>query len=236
MVIWGIGVGVYLLAVFHRTSLGVAGPQAAERLDLSAGQLSTFVMLQLGVYAAMQVPTGILVDRFGPRRMLLVATIIMGIGAADVLPGGELPAGAGGARPAGLRRRDDLHLRAPAGRRLVPGPALPGDGHADQRRRHGRQRGGHRAADDHAGQPRLGPDLRHRRWAVAGLRAAAAAAGRRRAVPEGGVAARARWAAARCCRRSRPPGGCPPAGSASGSICRPWPDPPCSPCCGGTRT
>jgi sugar phosphate permease len=77
-VIWGVGVGVYLLAVFHRTSLGVAGPQAAERLDLSAGQLSTFVMLQLGVYAAMQVPTGILVDRFGPRRMLLVATLIMG--------------------------------------------------------------------------------------------------------------------------------------------------------------
>ena len=76
--IWGVGVGVYLLAVFHRTSLGVAGPQAAERLDLSAGQLSTFVMLQLGVYAAMQVPTGILVDRFGPRRMLLVATLIMG--------------------------------------------------------------------------------------------------------------------------------------------------------------
>jgi len=78
LMIWGVGVGVYLLAVFHRTSLGVAGPQAAERLDLSAGQLSTFVMLQLGVYAVMQVPTGILVDRFGPRRMLLIATIIMG--------------------------------------------------------------------------------------------------------------------------------------------------------------
>jgi sugar phosphate permease len=77
-VVWGVGVGVYFLAVFHRSSLGVAGPQAMERLDLSAGQLSTFVMLQLGVYAAMQVPTGILVDRFGPRRMLLAATIIMG--------------------------------------------------------------------------------------------------------------------------------------------------------------
>ena len=76
--IWSVGVGVYLLAVFHRTSLGVAGPLATERLGLSAGQLSTFVMLQLGVYAAMQVPTGILVDRFGPRRMLLVATVIMG--------------------------------------------------------------------------------------------------------------------------------------------------------------
>lgn len=78
LVIWIVGVGVYLLAVFHRTSLGVAGPMAAQRLDLSAGQLSTFVMLQLGVYAAMQVPAGILIDRFGPRRMLLTATLIMG--------------------------------------------------------------------------------------------------------------------------------------------------------------
>ena len=32
-------------------------------------------MLQLAVYALMQVPTGILVDRFGPRRMLLAATL-----------------------------------------------------------------------------------------------------------------------------------------------------------------
>ncbi len=78
LVIWAIGVGCYLLAVFHRTSLGVAGPLAADRLELTAGQLSTFVMLQLGVYAAMQVPAGILIDRFGPRRMLLAATLIMG--------------------------------------------------------------------------------------------------------------------------------------------------------------
>ncbi len=77
--IWAVGAGVYVLAVFHRSSLGVAGPQAAERLDLSAAQLSTFVMLQLGVYAAMQVPTGIMVDRFGPRRMLLAATVTMGV-------------------------------------------------------------------------------------------------------------------------------------------------------------
>ena len=36
-------------------------------------------MLQLAVYALMQVPTGILVDRFGPRRMLLAATLTMGV-------------------------------------------------------------------------------------------------------------------------------------------------------------
>ena len=76
--IWGIGAGVYLLAVFHRTSLGVAGPMAADRLGLTSAQLASFVMLQLGLYAAMQVPTGIMVDRFGPRRMLLAATLTMG--------------------------------------------------------------------------------------------------------------------------------------------------------------
>ncbi len=76
--VWAVGAGVYFLAVFHRSTLGVAGPQAVQRLDLSAAQLSSFVMLQLGVYAAMQVPTGVLVDRFGPRRMLLAATVTMG--------------------------------------------------------------------------------------------------------------------------------------------------------------
>jgi len=77
--VWAIGAGVYVLAVFHRSSLGVAGPLAEQRLHLSAAQLSSFVMLQLAIYAAMQVPTGIMVDRFGPRRMLLAATLTMGI-------------------------------------------------------------------------------------------------------------------------------------------------------------
>src|SRR5699024_2849843 len=78
-IVWGIGAGVYVLAVFHRTSLGVAGPMAVQRFSLSAAQLGTFVVLQLGIYALMQVPTGILVDRFGPRKMLLAATSTMGL-------------------------------------------------------------------------------------------------------------------------------------------------------------
>ena len=91
--VWGIGAGVYVLAVFHRSSLGVAGPLAAQRLHLSAAQLSSFVMLQLAVYALMQVPTGILVDRFGPRRMLLTATLTMGAGQLMfAFVGGYVPA------------------------------------------------------------------------------------------------------------------------------------------------
>jgi MFS family permease len=75
---WLVAVAVYLLAVLHRTSLGVAGLLAQERFGITPAQLSIFIFLQLGVYAAMQVPTGVLVDRYGPRRVLLVASLIMG--------------------------------------------------------------------------------------------------------------------------------------------------------------
>ncbi|WP_258907981.1 nitrate/nitrite transporter [Actinokineospora sp. UTMC 2448] len=71
---------VYLLAVFHRTTLGVAGLEAAQRFDIGAAALAGFTVLQIGVYAAMQIPTGLLVDRFGPRVTLSCAALLMGSG------------------------------------------------------------------------------------------------------------------------------------------------------------
>ena len=76
---WAIAVTVYITAVFNRTSLGVAGLQAAGRLGITPAQLSVFVLVQLGVYAAMQVPTGLLVDRYGPRRLLVAAAVTMAL-------------------------------------------------------------------------------------------------------------------------------------------------------------
>lgn len=68
---------VYVLAVFHRSSLGVAGLVATERFDISAAQLATFTMLQLLVYGAMQVPVGLAVDRFGSRSVLLGGVVLL---------------------------------------------------------------------------------------------------------------------------------------------------------------
>jgi sugar phosphate permease len=75
---WAVGVSVYLLAVLHRTSLGVAGLLAEQRFHITPAQLSIFVLLQIGVYAGMQVPAGVLVDRYGPRRLLFIAATLMG--------------------------------------------------------------------------------------------------------------------------------------------------------------
>lgn len=70
---------VYILAIFHRTSLGVAGVMAAERFHISSAQLATFVMVQLFVYAVMQVPVGALLDRFGSKVLLIAGVTTMTI-------------------------------------------------------------------------------------------------------------------------------------------------------------
>ncbi len=78
--VWVVGLLVYVLAVFHRSSLGVAGLVASERFGISATQLATFTMLQLLVYAGMQIPVGLLVDRFGSRSVLLGGLVMMTLG------------------------------------------------------------------------------------------------------------------------------------------------------------
>lgn len=57
-VVWAVGVAAYVVAVLQRTSLGVAGLDTAERFGASASVLATFAVLQLLVYAGLQVPVG----------------------------------------------------------------------------------------------------------------------------------------------------------------------------------
>ncbi len=71
---------VYVLAVFNRSSLGVAGLLATERFEITATQLASFTTLQLLIYAVLQVPVGVLLDRFGSRAMLLSGLLLMAIG------------------------------------------------------------------------------------------------------------------------------------------------------------
>jgi len=75
--VWSAAISVYILAVFHRTSLGVAGLVAAERFHITSAQLATFTMVQLFVYAAMQVPVGAILDRVGAKKLLVTGVILM---------------------------------------------------------------------------------------------------------------------------------------------------------------
>ncbi|GGN38251.1 MFS transporter [Streptomyces kronopolitis] len=80
MAVWGIGVAVYFVAITYRTSLGVAGLDAAERFHINASALSTFSILQLLVYAGMQIPVGLLVDRLGAKKVLTMGVVLYTVG------------------------------------------------------------------------------------------------------------------------------------------------------------
>ena len=78
--VWGVGVVAYILTVMQRTTLGVVGLQAADRFNVSAGALSAFVFIQVAVYITAQIPAGLLVDRWGPRAMLVVSGVLLSAG------------------------------------------------------------------------------------------------------------------------------------------------------------
>ena len=80
--VWAIAAFAYLAGVLQRSSLGVAGVAATERFQVSAAVLSTLAVVQLIVYAALQVPVGILLDRFGPKRMIATGAVLMFVGQA----------------------------------------------------------------------------------------------------------------------------------------------------------
>ncbi|WP_030686348.1 MFS transporter [Streptomyces sp. NRRL B-1347] len=78
--VWSVGVAVYFVAVTFRTSLGVAGLDAADRFHVNASALSTFSILQLLVYAGMQIPVGLMVDRLGTKKVLTLGAILFTAG------------------------------------------------------------------------------------------------------------------------------------------------------------
>ncbi|UYP18681.1 MFS transporter [Rhodococcus sp. Z13] len=89
--VWSVGVLAYIIAVLHRTAFGVSGLAATERFGISPAVLSGFVVLQLVVYAGMQIPAGVLLDRFGSRRMIAAGAVVLAVGQAILATTESLP-------------------------------------------------------------------------------------------------------------------------------------------------
>ena len=79
-VVWITAVIAYGFAVMQRTSLGVMGLTAAAHFNAPASVVATFMVLQLAVYAVLQIPAGITVDRLGSRVVITAGSIVMTVG------------------------------------------------------------------------------------------------------------------------------------------------------------
>jgi sugar phosphate permease len=79
-VVFAFAVFDYIVAVLQRSSLGVAGVEATDRFHVSAALLSSLAVIQLIVYAGLQIPVGVILDRVGSRVLLATGAALMVLG------------------------------------------------------------------------------------------------------------------------------------------------------------
>jgi predicted MFS family arabinose efflux permease len=93
--VWAVGLLAYAVAIFQRGSLGVAAVDAQHRFGAGASAVSLFLVLQLAVYAGMQIPVGVALDRFGSRTMVVAGAVTMAAGQLLLAVATTVPAAIG---------------------------------------------------------------------------------------------------------------------------------------------
>jgi len=78
--IWGWGAALYLVGFFLRVTPAVMTAELMQTFDISATALGNLSAFYFYSYVAMQIPTGILADIWGPRRLLTTGAFIAGTG------------------------------------------------------------------------------------------------------------------------------------------------------------
>lgn len=95
VVVWSVAVLAYAVAVLARSSLSATGVEAALRFETTASALSMFAVLQLAVYAGMQIPAGIFLDRYGARIAITLGCVLIGAGQVAMAFASSVPEAVG---------------------------------------------------------------------------------------------------------------------------------------------
>lgn len=78
--IWGLGAVLYIIGFFQRVAPGVMTAELMEDFALDATALGNLSAFYFYSYVAMQIPTGLLADSWGPRRLLAAGALVAGVG------------------------------------------------------------------------------------------------------------------------------------------------------------
>ncbi|MGM0537617.1 MAG: MFS transporter [Thermodesulfobacteriota bacterium] len=79
-IIWGLGALFYLLGFFQRVAPAVMTEELMRDFHIGAAALGNLSAFYFYSYVAMQIPTGIIADIWGPRRLLSAGTLVAGLG------------------------------------------------------------------------------------------------------------------------------------------------------------
>jgi MFS family permease len=78
--IWGFGALFYLMGFFQRVAPAVMTAELMHDFHISAAALGNLSAYYYYSYVAMQIPTGILADNWGPRRLLTTGAVVAATG------------------------------------------------------------------------------------------------------------------------------------------------------------
>ncbi len=78
--IWSLGALLYLMGYFHRVAPAVMTTELMREYQISAAALGNLSAYYFYSYVAMQIPTGIIADLWGPRRLLSTGAGVAALG------------------------------------------------------------------------------------------------------------------------------------------------------------
>ena len=80
--VWGIMLTAYAITFFHTLSMGVVKEPIRQEFGLSETAYVVMVNMFSVLYMLMQIPTGLMVDTLGPRKVSAVGIMVAGLGVA----------------------------------------------------------------------------------------------------------------------------------------------------------
>ena len=78
--VWGLGAAFYLIGFYQRVAPAVITRELMSEFALGAAALGNLAAFYYYSYVAMQIPAGVLADRWGPRRVLTAGATIAAVG------------------------------------------------------------------------------------------------------------------------------------------------------------
>ncbi|MBS3779563.1 MAG: MFS transporter [Desulfovermiculus sp.] len=79
-IIWSLGAVFYLLGFFQRVAPAVMTEELMRDFQINATALGNLSAFYFYSYVAMQIPTGIIADNWGPRKLLSAGALVAGVG------------------------------------------------------------------------------------------------------------------------------------------------------------
>ena len=79
-VVFGIVLASFVLSFFHRTAPAAIAEELTRTFSISVTVLGTLAATYFYVYTLLQIPTGVLADTVGPRRLLASGSLVAGLG------------------------------------------------------------------------------------------------------------------------------------------------------------